>query len=67
MIQPRCSYLGPWSPGDLHNDFKETPGGPVLKNLPANAEDEGSIPGGWEDPLEKKIVTHSSILAWKIP
>ena len=22
---------------------------------------------GWEDPLEKETVTHSSILAWKIP
>ena len=22
---------------------------------------------GWEDPLEKEIATHSSILAWKIP
>ena len=22
---------------------------------------------GWEDPLEKGIATHSSILAWKIP
>ena len=22
---------------------------------------------GWEDPLEKKMATHSSILAWKIP
>ena len=22
---------------------------------------------GWEDPLEKKRVTHSSILAWRIP
>ena len=22
---------------------------------------------GWEDPLEKEIETHSSILAWKIP
>ena len=21
---------------------------------------------GWEDPLEKKMATHSSILAWKI-
>ena len=21
---------------------------------------------GWEDPLEKEMVTHSSILAWKI-
>ena len=22
---------------------------------------------GWEDPLEKKMTTHSSTLAWKIP
>ena len=22
---------------------------------------------GWEDPLEKKMATHSSILAWKTP
>ena len=22
---------------------------------------------GWEDPLEKEITTHSSILAWRIP
>ena len=26
----------------------------------------GSIPG-WEDPLAKEMVIHSSILAWKIP
>ena len=22
---------------------------------------------GWEDPLEKEMATHRSILAWKIP
>ena len=22
---------------------------------------------GWEDPLEKRMATHSSILAWEIP
>ena len=22
---------------------------------------------GWEDPLEEGMVTHSSILAWRIP
>ena len=22
---------------------------------------------GWEDPLEKEMATHSSILAWSIP
>ena len=42
------------------------PGGSVVKNPPANAGDLGSILGG-EDPLEKEIATHSSILAWEIP
>ena len=36
------------------------------KNLPVNAGDVGSIPG-LEDPLEKEMATHTSILAWKIP
>ena len=22
---------------------------------------------GWEDPLEKEVATHSSVLAWEIP
>jgi len=37
----------------------------VVKNPPSHAgdaEEEGSIPGP-EDPLEKKIATHSSIVA----
>ena len=41
----------------------------MVKNPPANegdARDVGSILG-LEDPLEKGRVTHSSILAWKIP
>ena len=37
-----------------------------VKNLPAIQEDPGLIPG-WEDPLEKEMATHSSILAWRIP
>ena len=40
-----------------------------MKSPPANAEDTrdvGMIPG-WEDPLEKEIATHSSILTWEIP
>ena len=41
------------------------PGGLVVKNLPTNAGDViQSL--GWEDPLEKEMATHSSILAWKI-
>ena len=31
-----------------------------------NAGDLGSIPG-WEDPLEKGMATHFSVLAWRIP
>ena len=37
----------------------------LLKNLPATWETwVQSL--GWEDPLEKGMVTHSSILAWRI-
>ena len=32
----------------------------------ASAGDTGWILG-WEDPLEKEMATHSSILAWRIP
>ena len=42
------------------------PGGSVVKNPPASAEDASSIPG-LEDPLEEEMATHSSILAWRIP
>ena len=36
------------------------------KESACNVGDQGSIPN-WEDPLEKKMATHSSILAWRIP
>ena len=38
----------------------------TVKNLPAMQETWVQSPG-WEDPLEKGIATHSSILAWRIP
>ena len=37
-----------------------------VKHLPARQETCIRFLG-WEDPLEKAIATHSSILAWKIP
>ena len=38
----------------------------MVKNPPAMQETwVRSL--GWEDPLEKELATHSSILAWKIP
>ena len=37
-----------------------------LKHLPAMWETwVQSL--GWEDPLEKEMATHSSILAWRVP
>ena len=42
------------------------PGGTVVKNVLAGEGDMDLTPG-WEDPLEKEMETHSSILAWKIP
>ena len=46
--------------------FLGFPGGSVVKNLPANAGDQGSIPG-LGDPLEKRMATNSSIRAWETP
>ena len=37
-----------------------------VKNLPAMQE-TWVLFLGWEDPLEKEMTTHSSILAWRIP
>ena len=42
------------------------PGGSVEKNLPAMQETSVQTLG-WDDPLEKEMATHSSILAWRIP
>ena len=42
------------------------PDGSVVKNLPANAEDKGSIPGLGTSPGEETAI-HSSILVWGIP
>ena len=38
----------------------------LVKNLPAMQETPVQSLG-WEDPLEKEMATHSSILAWEIP
>ena len=40
----------------------------MVKNPPAMQETQETLVQslGWEDPLEKEMATHSSILAWKI-
>ena len=50
----------------IHHSQKTSLMAQMLKNLPAMQETR--IPSlGWEDPLEKGMATHSSILAWRIP
>ena len=42
----------------------------MVKNLPANAGDLQEMQVcslAWEDPLEKEMAAHSSILAYRIP
>ena len=38
----------------------------LVENLPAVPETQVQFLG-WEDPLEKEMAIHFSILAWKIP
>ena len=38
----------------------------TVKNLLAIQETQVQFLG-WENPLEKRMATHSSILAWRIP
>ena len=44
----------------------EFPGGLDGKESACSVADMGFLPG-WEDPIEKEMTTHSSILAWRIP
>ena len=46
--------------------FMGFPGGSAGKESSCNAGDLGLILG-WEDPLEKGMASHTSILVWVIP
>ena len=57
----------PWRRDSLPSPvFLGFPGGLGGKESACNAGDLGSSVG-WEDPLEKGMSTHPSILAWRIP
>ena len=61
----------PKTPADVVNNLPSLtylgfPGGSAVKNTPAMQETWVSSLG-WEDPLEKEMESHSSILAWRIP
>ena len=51
---------------DILEQFLGFPRSSVGKNLPAVQETWVRSLGG-EDPVAKKMATHSSILAWRIP
>ena len=46
--------------------FRASPVAQRLRRLPTVWE-TWVLSLGWEDPLEKEMATHSSILAWRIP
>ena len=48
------------------NIYMGFPSSSDSKESDCNMGNPGSIPGS-EDPLEKGLATHSSILAWRIP
>ena len=51
---------------DNHHTITASLVAQMVKNLPAMRETwVHSL--GWEDPLDKGMATHSSILAWEIP
>ena len=65
---PECAH-SPWKDVTIWHTHPFTGASLLaqrLKRLPAMRETRvRSL--GWEDPLEKEMATHSSILAWRIP
>ena len=58
--------VGLWCFESLSRPFQIFPSGSVVKNPPAMQETQvRSL--GQEDPLEKEMATHSSIIAWRTP
>ena len=51
---------------DSNKKYVDSPGGSDGKEFTCNTGDLVQSLGG-EDPLEKEMATHSSILAWRIP
>ena len=65
-ITPSIASPPPETSPPQYNDVTAFPGGSVVNNLLAmKAMQVQSL--GQEDPLEKEMATHSSVLAWRIP
>ena len=65
LVRRKAAFGRDYSPDRQHGWNVQDSGGSAVKTLPAMQETQiQSL--GWEDPLEKGMATHSSILAWKI-
>ena len=62
QFEQGCNVLNLGINADIDLRIPVPPTAQMIKNLPAMRIQ--SL--GWEDPLEKGMVTHSSILAWRI-
>ena len=58
--------MGGFQSLEIHNLILASLVAQRIKRLPAMQEIRVQSLG-WEDPLEKEMATHSSILAWRIP
>ena len=62
MLHKSFNLSLPWLPHPLNGNHNIQ----MVKN--SSIMQETQVPSlGWEDPLEKGMATHSSILAWRIP
>ena len=65
LFIPHLHFLLSWKK-KIYITYSGFPVAQIVKNLPAVKETQvRSL--AWEDPLEKRMATHSSILAWRIP
>ena len=47
--------------------FMDFPSGSVVKKIHLSTQKTQVQSLGWEDPPEKEMVTHSSVLVWEVP
>ena len=55
------------SPTPRYSDFNNLECAPGIKMFFLGSDGKESASLGWEDPIEKGMGTHFSILTWRIP
>ena len=51
---------------ELYHLFRASVAALLVKKNPPERWETWVLPLGWEDPLEKGMATHSSVLAWSV-